>query len=111
MEHSFQRLVSQVARHQRIGAADAPVVEVGPVLSANLEDIAEARGNDQGSLGALALEEGVGRNRRPVYEEVDGVGGQGVPVHQFADSGGYSEGLVDRCGGGLANSRRSVSVS
>ena len=74
VEHPLLYLETQVAGHQRVGAADAPVVEVGPVLPADLQDIAEARGNDQGSLCALALKEGVRGYRRPVNEEVDPVG-------------------------------------
>ena len=74
VEHPLLRLETQVARHQRIGSAYAPVVEVGPVLPSDLEDIAEARGNDQGSLCALALKERVRRDRRSVDEEVDPVG-------------------------------------
>ena len=98
VEHSLLGLETQAARDQRIGAANAPVVEVGPVLPADLQDVAEPRGNDQRRLRALTLKERVRRYRRAMYEEIDPVRGNGVPVHQFADSGSYSEGLVDRRG-------------
>ena len=70
----------------------------GLSLPADLQDVAEPLGNDQRRLRALTLKERVGRYRRAMYEETDQVWGNGVPVHQFADSGGYSEGLVDRGG-------------
>ena len=54
----------------------AEAVEVRPRLTAEMKDVLEARGADERRLGALALEQGVRRDRRPVREAVElaGVG-------------------------------------
>ena len=101
MKHPFLRLEPQVSRHERVGATDAPVVEVGPVLPSNLQDVSESCRDDERSIRSLSFKKSVCSYRRTVNEEVDPVGGNAMPVHQFADSGSYSEGLVDRCGRGL----------
>ena len=80
MDHSLIRLETQVAWDQWIGTANAPVVEVGPVLPADLQDVTESRGNDQRCLRTTSLEERVRSYCRAVYEEIDPVRRNGVPT-------------------------------
>ena len=58
----------QVARHQGLGLVGLDVVEVGPLLAADLQQVAEAVGGHQPGLDAAVLDQGVGRHRGAVAE-------------------------------------------
>jgi hypothetical protein len=55
-------------RHQRLGLVGLDVVEVGPLLAADLQEVAEAVGGYKAGLDAAMLDEGVGRHRGAVAE-------------------------------------------
>ena len=57
------------ARHQRLGSARLERVELGPRLPADLEHVLEAARGEQHHAGAAALEQRVGRDRRPVVQQ------------------------------------------
>src|SRR2546428_4513204 len=63
-----------MARHERRGWVDEEVVHVVPALAPDLEGIAEPFGRQERGLGALALDQRVGRERRPVDDGPDRVG-------------------------------------
>jgi hypothetical protein len=50
-------------RVEDLGLLDGEVEDLGAGLVADLEEVAEAFGDEEGVAGALALEEGVGRYR------------------------------------------------
>src|ERR1700738_3438449 len=60
-------LETQLARDQRFEAADE-AVGLRPRPAAELEDVAEATRGDQPDARDLALEQGVRRRRRAVYD-------------------------------------------
>ena len=68
MQHAFGHFEPQVARHQNRRFVDLDVVEVGPLLPADLQQVAEALGGDQAGLDATMLDQRVGRDRRAVAE-------------------------------------------
>src|SRR5690606_31451098 len=57
---------------QRCGAVDGRVVERGPVLTGDLDEILESWIRDQGHPGPLFLEEGIGGDGGPVQEDIVG---------------------------------------
>ncbi len=61
---------AQPARHQRRRQVDVDVVLLEPILVADLDHVAEALGGEQRGPGALALDDGVGRERRAVHDQV-----------------------------------------
>ena len=67
-------LEAQVARHQGQRLVGLQVVEVGPLLAADLQQVAEALGGDQPRLHAAMLDQRIGRHRRAVAEIDDGLG-------------------------------------
>ena len=60
---------AQPARHQRRRQVDVDVVLLEPVLVADLDRVAEALGGKEGGLGALALDDRVGRQGRAVNDD------------------------------------------
>ena len=61
----------QVARHEGRRTVRRQVVELRPVLSSDLEDVAEALGHDQRGLRSPSLEHGVRGHGRSVHEPRD----------------------------------------
>jgi hypothetical protein len=59
---------AHLARDERRGAHDHQVVDFGAGLPAYLDHVFEARGGDERGARALAFEQGVGRDRRPVND-------------------------------------------
>ena len=62
---------AQPARHDRLHLLDHQVVLVVAGLVADLENVAEPFGGDEGGPGAAPLEHGVGGERRAVEDEPD----------------------------------------
>ena len=58
-------------RHERLGMVGAQAVEVGPVLSTQVEEMLEARGGDERRPRSLALEQRVRGDRGAVAEAFD----------------------------------------
>ena len=61
---------SQFARHQRLRRRRAQIVAVGLEALAHFDDVAMAFGGQQRDLGALALQQRVGRNRRAMNQAI-----------------------------------------
>ena len=74
VEYSLADLEAEPPRDQGVGTTDAPVVQIRPVLTADLEDVTKPFGDNEGSLGAFALQKSVGRDGSAVDEEPDGIG-------------------------------------
>ena len=72
---------AQGARRQRLRLVDAEIVLVVAALGADIEHVAKAFGRDQRGLRAAAFDDGVGRERRAVNEDVD-VADMGTRVGQ-----------------------------
>ena len=64
----FDGFEAQVGGCQGIGADLVEIVEMGPVLAADLDDVDETGGGEQGGAGAAALEQGVGGDSCAVHE-------------------------------------------
>ena len=64
---AFRDGQAQVARHQGLGQAYVEVVLVVAALVAEGEDVAEARRREQRRARALALDDRIRRERRPVH--------------------------------------------
>ena len=69
--HAFRHAKAPFARHQRRRLPHEDVVLLEAVLEGDLDGIAEALGDDQRRLGALALDDGVGRERRAVDDQAE----------------------------------------
>ena len=61
-------------RHQRLGHLDEEIVELVLALAADLQHVAEARRRQQAGLGALALDQRVGEERRGMDDAADLLG-------------------------------------
>ena len=70
-EHALVHLEPQVARHERRRQLEQHVVDVVAVLAADLERIAIPARREQRRAGALALDDGVGHERRAVNHRLD----------------------------------------
>src|SRR5262245_32715395 len=68
-EHALLDLEAQRPLDQRHVLAEEQVVGVGPVDAADLVDVAKALGDEERSLRARSLEDGVDRDRRAVQEQ------------------------------------------
>ena len=78
-------------RHQRLGVVLAEPIEMRSRLPAEVEEVLEPLGRDEGRPRALALEQRVRGDGRPVREALDVLG---------ADrAGGGEHGLLLACGG------------
>ena len=62
---------AQAARRQRLRLLDAEIILVVAAFGADIEHVAEALGRDQRGLGPSPLDDGIGRERRAVNEDVD----------------------------------------
>ena len=69
--HAFRHLQAQIARHQRRRLVGLQVVQVGPLLPADLQQVAKPVRGDQPGLHAAMLDQRVGRHRRAVTEIAD----------------------------------------
>jgi hypothetical protein len=75
--------VPSVGRDQRLRPVGVEVVQGGPVLSPDLEDVPEPLGGDERRLRARVLQESVRRYRRPVSEPLDR---RGVDICPLTDA-------------------------
>ena len=71
MTHALGDLETQVARDQRRRLVGEDVVKIGPLLPADLQQIAKPVGGDEAGRHALVLDQRVGRDRRAVAEIAD----------------------------------------
>ena len=101
VEHPLVDLERQLAWHERRGALREPVVELGPILAADLEDVAEAARDQEAAANALALQERVRRDGRPMDEELDVGGGPPGSADDLDDPLLHADRLVGRRGRGL----------
>jgi hypothetical protein len=77
----FGDFQAQVTAHERSRAFDLQVVEVGPGLTADFQQVPEAAGSEQAGAGAAVLDERVGGHRGAVGQ-VDHFAGLGPAVLQ-----------------------------
>ena len=92
--HALWNRETQLARHQWHRLDDIDVVLIEPPFVRDLDDIAESLGRQQCGLGTLALDDGVGRERRAVNEHGDIAEGEPGTRQDFAHA------LNDRLLGG-----------
>ena len=71
VEHSLADLERELPRHEGRRPLGEPVVQLGSILAGDLEDVAEALGDEERSSHAPPLQQGVGRDRGAVDEEGD----------------------------------------
>ena len=76
--HPLPHPVAAVERNERLRVGGAQPVEMRPRLTAELEQVLEARRGHESGAGALPLEQGVGRDRGPVREALDPDGADGA---------------------------------
>ena len=57
--------------HERLRKFEEEIVDVVALLRAHFEDVAEALRGDEAELGALALDDGVGDQRRAMHDLAD----------------------------------------
>jgi hypothetical protein len=69
--HALGNAEAQVARHQRRWLDHEDVVLLEAVLEGDLDRIAKTLGHDQCRLGALALDDGIGCERRAVNDQAE----------------------------------------
>ena len=69
--HALGHREAERARHERRRLFEEHVVLVVAALVGDLDDVAETFGRDQRGAGALALDDGVGRERGAVQEHAD----------------------------------------
>src|SRR5204863_2810625 len=62
-------LEAVLARYERLGVVGLQVVDLGPRLAADLQQVLEAGGGDERDLAAAPLDQGVGRHRGAVGEK------------------------------------------
>ena len=85
--HPLVHLDHPLVEHR--GQHDLTVEEVGPRLVADTQRIGEARGRDEQRAVALALQQGVGRDRRPHLDDIDlGAGDRRArgDIHELANA-------------------------
>ena len=73
--HALRHRQTKVARDQRGGPVHADVVLLEAVLVGHLQGIPVPRCRDQRGARALPLDDGVGGQRGPVYDQANGRGG------------------------------------
>ena len=69
--HPFRHAEAQVARHQRFGTFHEDIVLIETVLLRHLDAVTKTFRGDQRDAGALALDDGVGRERGAVDDHAD----------------------------------------
>ena len=65
----LRHALAQIARNQRLRLVIENIVELRPGLVGDLQHVAEAFRGDQPGFGALALDDGIGGDRRAVNRE------------------------------------------
>src|SRR5262249_57650929 len=81
--HALGGFQPQIARDKRLGLGDVEVIELELALAADLERVAEAGRRDEPGAGALALDQGVGEERRCVHDPREVAGG-GAPRARYS---------------------------
>jgi hypothetical protein len=84
-------LKSEGPGHQGLGPVGEPVVELRPVLAADLQHIAEAFGGDEGRLRPAVFEEGVRGHGRAVDDPLDLTKGDPQALAQLMEAREHAE--------------------
>ena len=87
---------SELGRYQRRRVGRAQAVELGPRLPAELLEVGEPLGREQGGPRDLSLEQRVGPDRHPVDEALDVVGGRSTAFENRFDGRHHALRLVAR---------------
>ena len=95
---AFGNFHAQGAVDQNNRLVGLDVVQVGPFLPPDLQQVAEAVGGDQPGARALVLDQGIRRHRRAMAEIADGTGGRTDAVQSFRHAGGDPAGRIVWCG-------------
>ena len=110
-EHPLLDVDAEATRAPAAAATKAEVAQVIPTLPADLERIAEARRRQERGRGALALDQGVGDQRRPVGEVVDRLEAEARASDESLDPVEDGDlGCSGRCGEFLNGHRSGVRV-
>ena len=80
VEHALRDFEAALSRDQGLGTLLEVVVEAGPVLPHDVGHVPEPGGDQQGHLGPLALQDGVGGHGGAVNEEPHRLGGNLEPA-------------------------------
>ncbi len=84
--HALGDLAAQIARGQRrFGHFQENVIDVVALLAADLQDIAEASRRDQAGFCPLALDEGIGHQRRAVDHRAHRLGREPLFAEECRD--------------------------
>ena len=75
VQHAFRNFKAALPRNQGLGTLLEVVIEPGAVLPHDVGHVPESGGDQQGHLGSLALQNGVGGHGGPVNEEPHRLGG------------------------------------
>ena len=97
-------------RHQRRRTLDRVVVEVGPRLPADLDNIAKTGGGQQRGRGAAPLDDQIGHDRRAVAEERDRLPRCAGLLEQCGDPIGNRNRRIERCRRQLEMPRRAALI-
>ncbi len=97
--HTLGHFEAEVARDEHRRFVGLQVVEVRPLLAADLEQVAEAGGGDEAGADTAMLDQGVGGNGGAVAEIADGTGPSIDPGEAFLHAGGDAAGRVIGGGG------------
>ena len=92
------RLQAQLRGDEGRGPPAAGVVEAGPALAPDVQQVGEAAGGDQGGAGASLLQQRVGPDRHPVRESLDRGRVRPSRGQHGLGRGDHAAGLVPRRG-------------
>ena len=96
VEHPLADLEGELARNEGRRSLREPVVELGAILAGDLEDVAEALGDEEGAPDPAPFEEGIRRDGRAVHEEGDVLRPEAGLADDLADPLLHARGLVGR---------------
>ena len=101
--HPLGDLEAAFARDDDRGGVLLEVVEVDAHRAAQLQHVAVAAGPDEGAVGALLLEQGVGDDGGRVAEQRHGVGADPLPLEPLGEAGQHAFREIQRGRGHLGD--------
>ncbi len=96
--------------HQRLGEGQEQVIDVVALLDADLEHVAETLGRDEADRRALALDDGVGDQRRAVNDLVEIADGDAGGGHHIGETAQRTLGRIGRRGQALVETNGRVAL-
>ena len=95
--------VAEVAGHQRPGLVCLQVVQVGALLAADLQQVTETAGGDEGGLCAAAFQNRIGGNGSTVHKAADILTGEAISLSNDLHAFHHCRRLVVQRRGQLVN--------